>query len=110
MDILLCPAHAVQLERRDTRFGYRYQCPCEGCTVASWSGSTSTPADDQTRMLRRHAHAAFDELWNRGHMSRNEAYRRLGEHLGTSKRETHIGMFDAEQCRKTIEFARGMRG
>lgn len=98
----VCPVHRVLLESEETVYGLRWQCPVDGCTVALWNGSTSTPADQKTRDARRTAHEAFDVLW-RGPgapFTRSGAYRWLRGELGLTREECHIGMFDFEQCRQ----------
>lgn len=74
-------------------------------------------ADEQTRRLRTEAHRYFDHLWHRklGDLSpqkrrlgvtlkaaRAAAYEWLGQRLGMTRAECHIGLFDAEQCREVI--------
>lgn len=100
-----CPIHSIALAEKPTRFGIRYSCPREGCTVACWSGDTSTPADAETRAVRIQAHGAFDAPWKSGKVRRTALYRRLSEYLGVPVEKTHIGMFDRETCLKVLEFA-----
>lgn len=101
-----CPIHKEQkLVPQKTRFGRRYACPVEGCTVAAWSGSTSTPADYPTRQIRIQAHIALDSLWRSGTFKRQEIYKRLAEHLGLPVAKTHIGHFDKAQCQCVIAFS-----
>ncbi len=66
MEIKICPEHNCLLESHKTQFGVRFQCPMAGCTVACWDGSTSTPADYETRQARIAAHDPFDYLWKSG--------------------------------------------
>lgn len=73
-----------------------------------WDGSTSTPADYETRQARIEAHDAFDELWRSGMFTRREAYAKLARFLQLSRRETHIGHFNIEQCRRTSDFCRSL--
>ncbi|MBY9081032.1 hypothetical protein KIH86_23040 [Paenibacillus sp. HN-1] len=61
-----------------------------------------TLATKELRELRRQAHSIFDPLWKDGHMLRHSAYRRLSEFMGTDRKETHIAMFNEEQCRRII--------
>lgn len=108
-----CPTHDVALNKNHTRFGPLWTCPIPGCTVKCWDGHTSTPADDETRALRERLHALFDPLWRPGPSRRfkgprkggprSHAYRWLARKMGLIAGETHIGMFDAEQCRRAIE-------
>lgn len=110
-----CPLHGDRLQYEPTAWGSRGQCPEEGCTIVHWQGSTSTPADYETRQLRRECHARFDPLWktnapqfNQGHrpnnpqVRRSRAYRWLAESMGLKMKETHFGMFDADQCREAL--------
>lgn len=103
---LRCPFHGPTMSACLTRFGIRNQCRVHGCTVACWPGSTSTPADNETRDLRRQCHALFDPLWKPGprriFQSRGQAYAALKALMGTTNSRTHIGMFDANQCRKLL--------
>ena len=100
-----CPIHNIKLVAQETRHGVRYACPHATCTVACWSGSTSTPADDTTRGARHQAHLAFDPLFKgKSRGMRAKVYAALASHMGLSQEETHIGYFDAEQCRRVIEF------
>lgn len=59
-------------------------------------------ANAELRMAKRKAHAAFDPLWKSGQMSRKKAYALLSEKMGLTPDETHIGMFDVEQCKTVI--------
>lgn len=112
-----CPTHHRELVAEKTDYGLRWQCPWPGCTVACWNGSTSTPADAETRALRHRVHQVFDPLWQGGNApyklvrergpvklfkGRNAAYRWLREAMGLDKAHAHIGMFDAEQCRQAL--------
>lgn len=111
---MVCPAHKCALERKHTRYGGRWGCTYPGCTVVCWEGSTSTPADDETRTLRNQCHRRFDPLWKSGEGSpfsgepggkqtrRSRAYVWLSEVMGLSVSQTHFGMFSADQCRKAL--------
>lgn len=100
-----CPIHGCPLELASTRYGGRWNCPKEGCTVRCWQGSTSTPCDEETASERRRTHAVFDPLWKGGTArcvfgNRNPAYRWLAEEMEIDVKHCHIGMFSAEQCRQ----------
>ena len=103
-----CQVHGVDLATSFTKYGTRHGCPVDGCTVVCWDGKTSRPADFETRQLRQCCHIHFDPLWIGDNgatprfKSRKEAYRWLLEFMGTTKHATHIGCFDAEQCRKLL--------
>lgn len=82
-------------------YGRRWQCPQNGCTIACWDGSTSTPADQETRQKRHECHEAFDPLWQNKEVfpSRNQAYKWLKR---TMPQAHHIGYMTAEQCNALI--------
>ena len=98
----VCPAHGTELLPAETRYGTRYGCTAPGCTVACWGGKTSTPADAETRELRRRCHELFDPLWKTGSRfkSRSAAYRWLARLTGT--KEPHIGHFDRSRCEQLL--------
>lgn len=86
-----------------------YNCaPC-GAYVGCHQG-TNEPfgrlADAELRKAKQAAHAAFDPLWRSKRMERNVAYARLSDAMGLSREETHIGMFDLEQCRRVVELVK----
>lgn len=65
-----------------------------------------TPADNETRELRKQAHDIFDKLWKSGLMSRDTAYCNIRRWMGLSKDDAHIGMFDATTCQRLIGICR----
>lgn len=85
--------------------GMVWRCaPCDayvGCH-GDTDRSKGFVANKMLRNLRKRAHAAFDPLWrDGGPMSRDAAYAELSKHLKTPPDETHIGMFDSDQCQVT---------
>ena len=103
-----CEEHSVDLGKRRTKYGYRYSCPVQGCTVVSWGLDNTTPADDDTRKGRMAAHAALDPLWKKKIIKRGKLYKQLAEHMGLEQKDTHIGLFDIEQCGKVVQFIEGI--
>ena len=101
-----CPTHHVVLVAQQTKWGVKWYCPAESCTVALWNGYTSTPADSKTRRARQRAHKAFDPLWKQHGWPRGHLYRVLAVELGIEEGRCHIGMFDSEQCDRVVEFCR----
>jgi hypothetical protein len=101
-----CQDHHKLLIPENTSYGTRWRCPVETCTVVCWNGSTSTPANKETRELRHQCHEAFDPLWRdkTRFKSRKEAYLWLSKITGLPKARCHIGMFDAERCRKLLAY------
>lgn len=71
-------------------------------------------ADYNTRYWRIKAHKYFDQLWKRKMKesditkgkARNLAYSWLSETLGTPKKETHIAMFNIQQCKTVIDICK----
>lgn len=103
-----CPKHNCKLIPKTTKYGTRWQCPVLHCSVCCWNGSTSTPADDQTRDLRRKCHAEFDCLWK--YVGKNEpifrtrggAYDWLSHAMEIEPKKCHIGSFTADQCQRLL--------
>ena len=60
-------------------------------------------ANAELRSLKQRAHAAFDPLWKSRAMSRRKAYAWLSTAMGLPSKNTHIGMFNEEQCRAVVE-------
>lgn len=54
------------------------------------------------RRAKNRAHAAFDPIWQQGHMTRVEAYIWLAEALGIQLDDCHIGHFDEAQCHEVV--------
>lgn len=119
---LVCADCGGRLVYRTTgKYGPWYACErwpgCPGAIGAHPDGSPlGTPADTRTRKARTAAHEVFDALWKPGSQRnakirrrRKRAYAALGEFMELSKDECHIGMFDANQCARVIEFANAYR-
>lgn len=100
-----CPEHGPMLAK-ETQYGWLYICKRPGCTVRCWGGETSTPADEVTRTARIVAHDLFDGWWRANRIKRGQAYKRLAHFMGLPQKETHIGMFNLEQCRDVHAFVR----
>lgn len=84
---------------------------CNTCEAAvSCHKGTDQPmglmADRQTRRLRSQAHKQFDKLWAEGLINRDKAYEELANHLLLEGDKCHISMFDGDQCKATIAFAK----
>lgn len=73
-----------------------------------WDGETSTPADEETRGLRRQCHEEFDRLWKDRprRFTRTEAYQWLARVMNVDEKEAHIGMFDKDQCERLLRKVR----
>lgn len=72
---------------------------------------TDTPlgtlANEELRRYRKAAHFWFDKIWKSPTRltTRDKAYRWLSKELELPKEETHIGMFEKEQCEKVMEIS-----
>lgn len=78
----------------NTKYGVRHDC----CGLRSWGGKELV--DSETMAARRCAHASFDPLWRKGHMTRGKAYKLLARELGTEVDETHMAIMPAELARQ----------
>ena len=63
-----------------------------------------TLADERTRDARTTYKPFFNSIWQKGFMTRTEAYKELAHYLGISKSECHWGLFDVDRCKKAHEF------
>ena len=62
-----------------------------------------TIADRKLRTMRRDAHKYFNQIYYRGIMSKQEAYRWLSDILGLPMASTHIGMMGENYCQLVID-------
>lgn len=80
--------------------------PCDAWVGTHKNSPNNAPlgrlANAELRVAKRKAHAAFDPLWKSGQMSRKKAYALLSEKMKLKPEDTHIGMFDVEQCKVVI--------
>lgn len=113
----ICPQHKKKLVRSNTKFGPLYKCSVEGCTVACWGNSTSTPADQETRDARQELHDVFDAVWrdkdgifnkegkkNTKSIRRKRAYQWLSIKMKLERRNIHIGYFNKGQCKEALKY------
>lgn len=109
-----CPRHGLMMERRNGPYGTYYACPLRPTCdiIGDWSDHdhrfhVSTQADRDARKL---AHAAFDPLWQSGHMKRKEAYEWLAARLGISESERHekchMKHFSESEAMRVVEVVR----
>lgn len=97
-----CPTHGHYLTPQMTKYGLRWGCLTESCSVVWWGKENTTPADRDTRVARMLAHNAFDRLWQKGHMTQGEAYEWLQQTFKLSPEQAHIGLFTKAQCEDLI--------
>lgn len=65
-----------------------------------------TLADKALRDTRRACKAPFETLWTQHHMTRDQAYAALAQHLGIPVGECHFGWFTREQCEQAAAWAK----
>jgi hypothetical protein len=99
---------AVELKTSKEHYGVDYGnnvYVCTGCGayVGTYGRSTKplgSLADEGLRAARKRAHSIFDLAWQRGHMTRSEAYKWLRQELELPAEKCHIGMFEEDLCEK----------
>lgn len=95
-------------------YGMVYRCePCDafvGVHHKTSKKALGRLANRELREWKKKAHSYFDQLWKRGlkegrikHEVRSSAYKWLANELEIKVEHCHIGMFDIELCRRTIE-------
>ena len=69
-------------------------------------------ANAELRRWKKAAHAALDPRWQTGIFRgrRNAAYEWLAKRMSLPVKETHIGMFDVEQCQRVIRICESLGG
>ena len=129
MKTLECPDCGAPMTFRPTsKYGPFYGCSmwpaCRATHGAHPNGEPlGTPATTAVKQARIRAHAAFDPLWkDAAHLyaesdlspgkirriTRGRAYLWLGDNMGLTSDECHVGMFDAAQCERVVELCQGM--
>ena len=96
---MLCPICGAEPEHTETKYGLRLDC----CGLWAWGDNPLI--DGKTHRARKVAHSSFDMLWQKGYMSRTEAYAALAKHMHLSSKECHIKKMSAKQCEKVIMYA-----
>jgi uncharacterized protein DUF3268 len=114
----VCPRckSSVEIVNNDVIYGrsygewpWAYKCANEACDCyVGMHPFTDIPlgtlADMATRDARKEAKAAFNPIWERGGMTRSEAYAWLADKLCIANvGECHIGWFDVETCNRVID-------
>lgn len=90
-------------------YGMIYYCkPCDAyCGVHKGTDKAlGRLANKELRHWKKEAHKHFDLLWKDGHMTRKEAYRRLGNYLLIPEQYCHIGMFSVFTCQAVVNWSR----
>lgn len=102
-----CPECSSPMVLRVSVNGPFYGCrrfpACRGTHNATNTGAPmGIPANRVTKDARIRAHAAFDQLWMAGGMTRNDAYRWLQFTMGLSAEEGHIAKMSLSTCERLI--------
>jgi ssDNA-binding Zn-finger/Zn-ribbon topoisomerase 1 len=104
---LACGDCGARMQLKPSKHGLFYGCTtfpmCRGTHGAHPDGAPlGQPADKTTKAARVRVHAAFDRLWQGGHMPRAVAYGWLQGRLGLVSGEAHIGRFDLVTCERVV--------
>lgn len=90
---------------RDFGGHHVYYCPKCNSRVGAYEGTPipmGTMADQETLRLRKKCHEVFDQKWQNGQMTRDEAYVWLADVMKLQPYEAHIGKFGKRQCSKLL--------
>ena len=97
-------------------YGMIYYCaPCYAWVGVHYGTNKALGrlAKVNLREWKQKAHKYFDPLWQKkmeqGYSkikARHKAYAWLAEQMGLPIEETHIGMFDVEQCKQVVEICK----
>lgn len=60
------------------------------------------PANGDLRNLRIRAHRTFDQIWQTGIMTRDQAYRWMADSFCLKLKDAHIGCYSEYQCKELI--------
>ena len=67
-------------------------------------------ANHELRTFRRTAHQYFDQLYQSGYMSKQDAYQWLADLISAPLSEAHIGHLGEYYCKQVIEESRRLLG
>ena len=101
----------AEIYGREYGTGRCYLCRNCGAFVGVHPGTDiplGTLANEELREWRKLAHYWFYQIWKRPLRitTRYKAYGWLAEKLGKRREYTHIGMFEIDDCEKTINFSK----
>lgn len=109
------PAHYVDsaIVYNGRSYGMIWYCQDCRAWVGCHKGSDRPKgrlADAELRGWKRGAHAAFDPIWRgKTPFTRRAAYAWLAEEMGLPPEQTHIGMFNVDQCKQVIKICKERR-
>lgn len=102
----------VYPHRPDLQKGWFYACfPCGAWVGTHRNGNPlGTLANADLRRARTAAHKVFDPLWrDNPNLSRTKAYEWLSKAMGTLPEQTHIALFDVNQCQQVVALCARLR-
>lgn len=82
------------------------QCDAYVRVHAGTNIPVGTLANQELRTLRRTAHHYFDQIYQSGMMSKQDAYQWLAELIHSPLSEAHIGYLGEYYCKRVIEESR----
>lgn len=114
-----CPYCGKESEFVDSKvvynksYGMIYPCkPCDAYVGVHKGGDKAkgSLANKELREWRKRAHSYFDPIWKNAvkvgwdkYEARSSSYKWLSYKMSIPIYQTHIGMFDVEQCKRMIE-------
>jgi ssDNA-binding Zn-finger/Zn-ribbon topoisomerase 1 len=108
MPEIKCGDCGKAMELIDGKYGWQYRCTnypwCRGIVGCHQKTKEplGIPVNAATRIARIKAHDAFDDLWQKGNITRAQAYRYMAGEIGIQ----HIGECSLEQCETIIEWCK----
>lgn len=107
----VCPRCGIAAELDLGGAHPRWECCDCGARVGCRPGTTrplGTLADAETRDLRVLVHRNLDPIWDEGQRlgardPRSRTYRWFARVMGLPEPLCHVGMFDAETCRRALD-------
>ena len=100
----VCPVCGREAQKVIRVFDRRATTGHACCGLRSWNYKPLR--DDATLIARMQAHAAFDPIWQGGHMGRNEAYSWLARQLGIARAQCHMSLMEREQAEFVVAAVR----
>lgn len=107
----ICPYCNQESELTDSAvvygrsYGMIYLCkPCDAYvgTHKSSNKPLGRLANARLRRLKMRVHKEFDPIWQRGPMSRKQAYAWLSLALNIHPDDCHVGTFDDKRCEQAL--------
>jgi hypothetical protein len=99
-----CPECPCLMVLKRAPYGFYYECVCGITHGAHPSGKPlGIPANTITRKARTKVHQLLERWQQSLRISRAQAYNRLSSLLKLRPADTHIGLFNLDQCNRLIQ-------